>query len=1187
MKEKIDELAKGIFKSDSAVLKIEPSYVELAPEAGTSCSGSFVISNDKGRSMRGKVCADCHYVELEQDSFQGEEVEIKFHFDARHSVPGEVIKGSFVAITDCGSATVRFSAAVAAPTFVTSAGKIKDLFQFANFAKEHEREAVSIFKSGRFEDVFLYRDARNINLYRGLCAGSGKSLAMEEFLIAARKKLPVQFTVNATSFSYGECAERFMDEVVITKDNWGFAALRIKSDAAFVQPEHKIIWTDGFTGNSFRLSFLVDPEKMANGKNYAKIEISTARQNIEIGLTAVKACGRHDEVSDRIAVQEKIHDLIKAHLDFSMGRIEKSEYASRADDIARGLAGADARYMAELLRVHAAMLDNRDRAVSEGLARLDAASAQIYKTDKKQYCAYLYLKGLWAGSEKEKKECIRKINECYTDKEHSWQLLWLLLYLDDGYGSDRKKFEDISAHLREGCRSPLMYFEICSILNDSPERLTDLNPQLIQCLHWGCSNNYLEKETALRYAYHAGRLKYFSELILGDLTKLYERYPEDEILSVICGMYMKGQMTSEEAFGWYSLGIEKNLKITDLYEYYMYSVREGDDVRFSQSILLYFLYDNHLLSEKKAMLYAYVIKNKGDLPDTYESYKESIREFCFSQLRQGHVGRNLAVIYEEFINEEAIDDEVAGELPAVMFAHEVICTNPEIVGAYVRHMELEREEYVPLVNGRAIVRLFTENAAIFLADGSDGRYAVSIDYTVNKLVNLDHLAKKCFEKNKTDVGLLLHLCDKSSKAPKYGGMVPELASEAVKMDGISRYLRRKALSSLIKYYYDNFEGELLDEALDGVSWEDVAGSDRPLFIECCAVRRRLDKAMEGLLLFGYGKVPAKRLLQISSPFFEKSLDDKNLELLRLAAHIFKEGDFDENSLLYLCRHFWGGMDDEIRIWRAAKGFGIDCLQFEERVVSQAIFTEEIFPETYDVFYSYCEKGSNRRIIAAFLGLLAYKHLARGWILPNEIYKYFYEEARQQENMPCAIASLKFLSEKEELSDEEAEFADYNVNALCEKNIIFSFYKKFYGKIALPARVADGCYVEYAADPDCEVKIHYLISSSRDNADSDKKFAAEIMQNVFGGIRTRGFVLFKDELLQCYISETDSEGEKITKSFSKRYEKAWEGEKENKRRRSLNEIMAARESNDDEALIGLMKDYAAKREGAKRLFKALP
>ncbi len=122
---------------------------------------------------------------------------------------------------------------------------------------------------------------------------------------------------------------------------------------------------------------------------------------------------------------------------------------------------------------------------------------------------------------------------------------------------------------------------------------------IVQALHWGCKNHFIEKETALRYVYLAGRLRQYSAGVLEDMTLLYERYPEDEILTVICKMLMRGQITTKDAFVWYERGVNHNLKITELYEYYMYSIDEKETMAFTHSVLLYFLYDNHLTVDKR------------------------------------------------------------------------------------------------------------------------------------------------------------------------------------------------------------------------------------------------------------------------------------------------------------------------------------------------------------------------------------------------------------------------------------------------------------------------------------------------------------------------------------------------------------------------------------------------------------
>lgn len=130
------------------------------------------------------------------------------------------------------------------------------------------------------------------------------------------------------------------------------------------------------------------------------------------------------------------------------------------------------------------------------------------------------------------------------------------------------------------------------------------------------------------------------------------------------------------------------------------------------------------------------------------------------------------------------------------------------------------------------------------------------------------------------------------------------------------------------------------------------------------------------------------------------------------------------------------------------------------------------------------------------------------------------------------------------------------------------------------------YVEYTARPECEVKIHYLISQSDDNFDTDKAFITETMRNVFEGVRVKEFVLFQDEMLQYYISEFSEAGEKITKSVSVRFDDSAYNASEGRRYHALNTIMIAKQMNDDATLIDMMEEYAKERENIKHLFKPL-
>lgn len=1178
MREKVNQAAKGIFEYSSSALNITPEELSVKVNAGEYREGLFVVSNGSGRPMKGEVSTDCHFLEFKDYFFDGAFNEIQYIFHGESLLPGDTVKGNITVITDYGVKKLSFFATAGVPSCEASSGKIRDLFHFTNLAREHPEEAATLFRKHNFEEIFLYRDNANIALYRGLVKGASKGLAMEEFLIAIHKKIPIHLSVDRLNFQYEDCKQSFTDKFILTKNNWGFGEYHIQSDSPFVVPAHKIIWTDDFMGNSYPLSFLVDTEKMLPGKNYARITVSSVRQKICILVAAHKA-GQVGVDKGR-EQQKKRLDLMRQYLEFCMGRISQEEYLGKIEDIVYEMEQEGTGTVSGLFKVHLGIMQHRDQTVKSGLSYLEGQKERLKSEGTVIYCAYLYLKGLWEDDDDAVNACVQEIESYYQKEPRNWRLLWFLLYLSPSYQSDRKKYGDILKQLQRSCHSPVLFMEACSILNEMPELMTELSPGLCEAVHWGVKQKYIEKEAALRYCYLASHLREYSRMACKDLCTLYDEFQEEEILISICKLLMMGQVTSHDAFRWYELGIEHNLKLTDLYEYYMYSIDETQKVEFKNSTLLYFLYDNHLTVAKKAMLYAYVVQNKKGIGEIYQSYCPVIEEFTLWQLAAGRISSNLAILYEEFIQEEWINDKLAKELPSVMFCHEIICENPDIVGVYVTHRELSGEEFVPFQNGRAVVRIFTEHYRIFLADKLDNRYASSIDYTANKLLQLDFLAEKCFKENGDDYRLLLYLYDKAERLNQHGKEIMDIKRRVLDIPNLSKYHYRKAFSSLARYYFDNFEGELLDATLEKLDWSYVNPADRVQFIEYCAIRRFFDKAMEGIRRFGYGNIEGKRLLKVSSETFAKEIGQKDIILVKLAWNIFQMGSFDENMMCYLCRYFSGSVSEMVQIWKYANGFSIEMADFSERILGQCVFSEETPAEVYEVFYDYYENGKDKRLIWAFMKFIAYKYMIHNWTVPEKVFSYFYKEVQMQENIFCLAAVLKNLSGKKELKQGEVQFVDYNINKLYEQKVVFPFFREFYGKVSLPVHILDEYYVEYITNPEYEVKICYSISSNYESGE----YITETMRDIFCGIRVKEFVLFQDEVLKYYISEVHPEGEKVVKEVSVSFDETMDYERAGSRYHMLNLMMIAQEMNEEGTLIDLMKEYVELKECVNMLFQ---
>lgn len=1183
MKEKIDQYAKGIFEYCLPEVVVNPSELSVSVDAGEITQGSFMVQNSRGRIMKGIVCTDCAQMILEKEAFQGTENEISFAFRGTYCRPGDVIRGEIRILSDCGVGNLPFTVTVAVPSCETSAGRIRDLNQFTELVKGHYIEALRIFQSPSFERIFLWDKETYLERYKGLLKGNDKSMALEEFLIAAHKKTPVQLTVEKRELQYPKCEKIFADQLVLHKDTWGYGEYEVKTDASFLRPERSCIRTTDFTGDTYELPFVINPDCMAIGHNFARITISSVRQVLEIKVIARKYCLSDEERRQRIQQQKAVWNLYRSFLYFEAGKISRKDYIELAGRSVGSLDGASEQknpyeWLVRVFRIHLALQEQKEENFHLEMTGLESRLPELQEQEPLLFCSYYYLMHLWKPEAAERAGALSGIRECYQNGHSHWLILWFLLKMDDSYQISSKRQDAILGQLESGCHSPLLYLELCRLYNSMPELVLELTDAKAQALHWGLANRILDEELKFRYAYLISRTRDFSGVMLQDMYKMYEERPSDDLLSMICKLLMRERRVSPADVKWYLLGIEHNLKITDLYENYIYALEETPDMVLPGKVLLYFSYNNQLNAGRKAMLYAYVIRHKDRDRATYDTYKKQMEQFALEQMTQGHISDHLAVLYEEFIREDVIDEKLAVAMPSILFAREIRCSDPRIAGVVVRHRELQQEEGAAFVGGKAMISIFTPEPQIFLTDREGRRYSSSIGYTVHRMVHLDHLIEKCLPFVGDNIRVLLYLYEKAVQENRSGDEVAQLRRRILGIAGLDSSYRKSLFAIQMQYYFDNFQGELLDVELDHMDWENILPRDRGKFMEYCSVRHKYEKGMEGLLLFGWNGMDPKRLLKIAGHAYVGAEEDKTLT--GLAWYIFKNGEFDKALLGYLCDHYSGTIPEMVKLWNACREFGVDVRILSERLLAQILFMDQMVPEAYPVFFCYEENGFNKKLIRAFLKWTAYRYLVHGESLPEEIFESFYQHVQVEENRPCLLAVLKHLSGRGMLTGGESVFVDYNLHQLYEKDIVFPFYQDFKEKLALPDTLLKEQYAEYTADPEHEVCIRYtyIVNGQRQNT------VTEPMRNVFEGIRVRGFILFQDETVEYEILEKDTDGsEKATGSFTMTYMDQMSGMHGASGYRMLNRMLRKQQGNED-GLLDQMQEYAEKRAIVKFLMK---
>ncbi|TAH74949.1 MAG: hypothetical protein EWM47_00775 [Anaerolineaceae bacterium] len=1167
MKEKIEQLAQGEFEYELPFLRLSVEEIDFSVEAGKQFEGSVSISNSANRIMKGIVFSSERLLTLSLSDFKDKECIITYRFNASYLKPSDIVSGNITILSDLGETILPFTVHIKAPTISTSIGKIKNLFEFANLARMDWTEAKKVFRSEEFERIILKNEEKYNIIYRNLLKSISTSQALEEFLITVNKKSRINLGIDKTQLEYEILDEDFMDKLILTKDHWGYAEIRVSTDAPFILLEQKFLWADRFIGNNHQISFVVSAQNMTPGNNFGRIYIKTVHQTITVNLV----CKKQKKINPEAAAfrQSIINDYnyIRSYLDFRIGRINLGKYMQDTKTLLAGISNLEDNTMVKLMNIHLAVLSDNKRMAAKLLDELSKEETSLRKRSTFEYCAYLYLLALFKRDDETIQYVTDTISRYYLSGNYDWRILWFLLLTDKRYERNPSyKLADIKEQFDGGCYSPILYYEAICVYNEEPYLLRELNDFEIHVMNYGIKNNCLTMDLVLQYTYLAARLKNFEPIVFRGLTKLYKVYEKDEILSSICSLLIKGYKRESKYFAWYSLGVNAQLRITELYEYYMYCVNENRMEPLPQPLLIYFIYNSRLNDNKRAYLYANVIRNKKDNEQIYQLYYKRIEVFVRAQLEAKNISRNLAILYEEFMDKPVYNSWFSEYLPDVMFTQELSCDNPNMVSVVVVHKELEDEVITPLTDGRANIQIYTEGASVFMIDSFGNRYSVSIDYTLSPLLIAEEF-HGMYMNYENHTRLLLYLFDHYQRNRVVSEDAIELRKHILKIQNLNESYYVDCLLTLIEYYYEYYDANLLELYLLKLDLSKVKESQRIKYLEYMVIRGYYDKALEALGSFGTEGISIHRLLKLCSGWITYSgLDKKEDLLLSLCYYIYSRGKYDETILNYLVKYYQGSTADMLALWQSARDFDIDPRDLEERLLTGILFTESDHNENFAVFLDYYNRVTNHLIVRAFLTYYAYKYLIHDQDIDDELFPIMRREQNYEENDICLLAWLKYNAHNTDFAENDLNFILFNIDRLDRLGIILPFFKNYKDVVKLPKRITERYFVEYKTNPKKQVFLHYRLVKNKDDGD----YVTERMANVFLGIHVKEFVLFYNEELQYYVTEELEDEVSMTEGFRISYDA--KALPDNSKYNRINKMLMALDSEDELALLDMMADY---------------
>lgn len=1181
MRARIGQIAAGRFNGTKPILAFSEETIDLSVIEGRSEAGSFVIESTNQIKICGIVYSTNPRMECLNPHFEGEKVRIRYQFNSKGLTEGDACEGKFVIVCNQIEYSLSFCARITRLYAEASTGAVKSLDDFTRLAASNWDEAYHLFYNRNFLNTIPYDNVYERLTYEGFACARPSGQNMEEFLIGVNKKQPVSISVDKSEEIFMASKEPQSGCFTITKDNWGYTEIRLRTDCEFIKLSKPVLTLDDFIGKTYLYEYIIDASAMHAGRNFGRIYIDGVYQSFTIDITA----GVRDDdgsISD-IAVTKDIKEcmvgIMELYTSFRLKRIVTGVWANETISILNHLhALMPDEHMYELMKAQAFII-NRQRQEAKWI--LD--DFKHSNPDKKApiWGYYLYLMTLLEREPSYVDNMTHEVELIFYENPDSVLLFWVLLFLRDQYFDDSAgKLKDIKYWVLRGCSSPYLYIEAYYLISQDPYLIKELSVFELRILSWAVKEKALTKELAGAIFEAVDLAGGFDNRVYELLTAAYEICPEAEYVGIICSYLIKGHKNDTCFHKWFELGIENKLRLTGLYEAYLITMDDRQISPVPKIIQMYFSFDNKLPYRKLAVLYNNIIAAKETEPEVYHKYRKAMGRFAMDQAQLRHIDDNLAVLYEDMLELGFINEELSAAFSDIIYTHKLIVFDKRIVRAIIYQNEIKEPQIVPVTDQCAYFELFSNDYVILFEDSRGYRYVKSISYRLQRLMDAEKYLDRCIslspDRPQYIVSHFKHVRDYSDFTKDDLKLFkPVFYSESFS-DSYKAVMGYRILKYCQLHDYEDY----VRPFLQSINFDTLQKDARKYLIDMLVSNRLYEKAYDMAMEYGIDMLAAaSKVVLCENALKVQHVDDDFM--VQLAISAFKTGKYSDLVLKYLCENYTGPTDELINLWHAADKFSISSMKLDERILEQGIYTQ-IEPEKIsDIFMEYYKRAGNEKLILAYISLVAHGYLHSGGCKADFIFDIIEKRfiGNRTLNDACQLALLKHFAEKTDITQAELEIEDTLLKYYIYNNMYFDFFARLDYRLLEKYFLYDKAFLQYESTPGTHVVLHY----SRD--EDGEEFNSEDMVEMYDGIYVKTFVIFFGEMIRYYITEEHDNSIEVKESNRLTCNNI-PGDNDHSRYNLINEMIISDTLSDETTLKSNIDEYKRLDAATKQLFKLI-
>ena len=1178
---RIGQIAAGRFNGTKPILAFSEETIDLSVIEGRSEAGSFVIESTNQIKICGIVYSTNPRMECLNPHFEGEKVRIRYQFNSKGLTEGDACEGKFVIVCNQIEYSLSFCARITRLYAEASTGAVKSLDDFTRLAASNWDEAYHLFYNRNFLNTIPYDNVYERLTYEGFACARPSGQNMEEFLIGVNKKKPVSISVDKSEEIFMASKEPQSGCFTITKDNWGYTEIRLRTDCEFIKLSKPVLTHDDFIGKTYLYEYIIDASAMHAGRNFGRIYIDGVYQSFTIDITAGV---RDDDGSiSGIAVTKDIKEcmvgIMELYTGFRLKRIVTGVWANETISILNHLhALMPDEHMYELMKAQAFII-NRQRQEAKWI--LD--DFKHSNPDKKApiWGYYLYLMTLLEREPSYIDNMTHEVELIFYENPDSVLLFWVLLFLRNQYFDDNAgKLKDIKYWVLRGCSSPYLYIEAYYLISQDPYLIKELSVFELHILSWAVKKKALTKELARAIFEAVDLAGGFDNRVYELLTAAYEICPEAEYVGIICSYLIKGHKNDTCFHKWFELGIENKLRLTGLYESYLITMDDRQISPVPKIIQMYFSYDNKLPYRKLAVLYNNIIAAKETEPEVYHKYRKAMGRFAMDQAQLRHIDDNLAVLYEDMLELGFINEDLSAAFSDIIYTHKLIVFDKRIVRAIIYQNEMKEPQIVPVTDQCAYFELFSNDYVILFEDSRGYRYVKSISYRLQRLMDAEKYLDRCISLSPDRPQYIVSHFKNIRDYSDFTKGDLKLFKPVFYSESFSDSYKAVMGYRILKYCQLHDYEDYVRPFLQSIDFDILQKDARKYLIDMLVSNRLYEKAYDMAMEYGIDMLAAaSQVVLCENALKVQHVDDDFM--VQLAISAFKTGKYSDLVLKYLCENYTGPTDELINLWHAADKFSISSMKLDERILEQGIYTQ-IEPEKIsDIFLEYYKRAGNDKLILAYISLVAHGYLHSGRCKADFIFDIIEKRfiGNRTLNDACQLALLKHFAEKTDITQAELEIEDTLLKYYIYNNMYFDFFARLDYRLLKKYFIYDKAFLQYESTPGAHVVLHY----SRD--EDGEEFNSEDMVEMYDGIYVKAFVIFFGELIRYYITEEHDNSIEVKESNRLTCNNI-PGDNDHSRYNLINEMIISDTLSDETTLKSNIDEYKRLDAATKQLFKLI-